>query len=517
MKLLYIPILFITFSSITQNFTPKNSPIEFNGTLEHFRTVWFSSDNTSVYGDNKSIIGFDIESGDKILDVPIAGYPTHSSNQSSDGLFWIQANSNYNNPSNPQITDMHNNLGCYDFENNVMKAQKTGELNLWILKCSSTKNVAFGISNKSNIASIVEFQVDPFKINRTIAKENNGNYILGLDVNEYSGLLAYSYAGNSRGIKFVEIESGALKKKISINEEFSTLEFSPDGKSLMAAAYNLLYKIDLVTYESKSFNLDPDNDKSHAFSISIHPNNRSIAFSSKYGTSILDTENGTVKKIDKGQSMACRFSKGGRYLATSVKPFLVPESICLRIFSDPTFPIAPIPEVTEADNTTEPELEPEVEVLPVPDVVPPSPDSDNEWYQHRDLDMTIEFPTKPTLKTVKSKKNHESTTYTCIHKNSAYIVVVSELSSKIKTKKYKKMAKLMGKIFIERIIPLTSTRSMYFYNDQEGTKYNFVKDGLSYQYKCVCINGNAYQVICVNAENHTNDLNRFFDSFHPVK
>lgn len=513
MKLLYIPFLFITFSSIAQNFTPDNPPIEFNGTLEHFRTIWFSSDNTSVYGDNKSIIGFDIESGNKILEVPIAGYPVHSSNQSSDGLLWIQGNSNYNNTNNPQITDMHNNLGSYDIINNVMKAQKTGGIGLSLLKYSSRNNVAYGISRKSNIESIIEFQVDPFKINRTIAKENNGNYILGLDVNENSGILAYSYAGNSKGIKFVEIESGDLKKKIPINEEFSPLEFSPNGKTLMAAAYNLLYKFDVDTYESKKFNLDPENDKSYALSISVHPNNRSVSFSSKYGTSILDTENGTVKKIDKGQSMACRFSKDGRYLATSVKPFLTPESVCLRVFSDPTFPITPTPEVPEADNTTEPE--PEVEVLPVPDVVPP-PASDNEWYLHSDLDITIEFPTKPSLKTVKSKKNYESTTYTCIHKNSAYIVVVSELSSKIKTKKYKKMAKLMGEIFIEKINPLKSTSSMYSYNGQEGIKYNFFKAGLSYQYRCVCINGNAYQVICLNAENHTNDLTRFFDSFHLV-
>jgi hypothetical protein len=279
----------------------------------------------------------------------------------------------------------------------------------------------------------------------------------------------------------------------------------------MASAYKLLYKFNVATYESKSFNLDPDKDNSHAFSISVHPNNRSVAFSSKYGTSILDTENGNVKKIDKGQSMACRFSKDGKYLATSVKPFLVPESVCLRIFSDPTFPLAPIPEVTEASDTAEPEPE------PVPDVAPPPPVLDNDWYEHISLAFSIEFPTKPALKTTKSKKNYESTTYTCIHKNSAYIVVVSELSSKIKTKKYKKMAKLMGEIFIEKINPLKSTSSMYSYNGQEGIKYNFFKDGLSYQYRCVCLSGNAYQVICLNAENHTNDLTRFFDSFHLVK
>ena len=296
MKYLCFLLLCVPLSAIAQNFTPDNSPIEFNGTLEHFRTVWFSSDNASVYGDNKSIIGFDIESGNKILDIPIVGYPIHSSNQSSDGLFWIQANSNYNTPDNPQVGDMHNNLGCYDFENNVMKAQKTGDINLWTLKYSSTKNIAYGISNKSKIASIVEFQVDPFKIIRTIATENNGNYILGLDVKENSGLLAYSYAGNSKGIKFIEIVSGALKKNLSINEEFSSLEFTADGKVLFAAAYKLLYKFDVATYESKSFNLDPDKDGSYAFSISVHPNNRSVAFSSKYGTSILDAENGNVKK-----------------------------------------------------------------------------------------------------------------------------------------------------------------------------------------------------------------------------
>ena len=465
--------------------------------MSNFRTVWFSSDNTSVYGDGKSIIGFDIESGDKILEVPIAGYPTHSSNQSSDGLFWIQANSNYNNPNNPQVGDMHNNLGCYDFENNVMKAQKTGDINLWILKCSSTKNIAYGISNVSRIASIVEFQVDPFKINRTIAKENNGTYILDLDVNENSGILAYSYAGDSKGIKFIELESGALKKKISINEEFARLEFSPDGKALMASAYKLLYKFDVATYESKSFNLDPDKDDSYAFSISVHPNNRSVAFSSKYGTSILDTENGNVKKIDKGQSMACKFSSGGRYLATSVKPFLVPESVCLRIFSDLTFPLT---------NTSE-------EVVPVPPPFNPTLD----WYQHRGPAFAIDFPIKPNLSTKISEKGYVTSKYTSIHNKSAYLAIVTEMSPKVKPSKYEKIAGKIGKKFLENIGAGKSVQQPYSYGEQDGVGHSFKLGAFDYEYVCICINGYAFQIICLNAEQNTNDLDRFFASFHPLK
>ena len=497
MKYLCLLLLFLPLSGIAQNFTPDNSPIEFNGTLEHFRTVWFSPDYRSVYGDGKSIIGFDIESGDKILDIPIAGYPIHSSNQSSDGLFWIQANSNYNTPDNPQVGDMHNNLGCYDVENNVMKAQKTGDINLWTLKYSSTKNIAYGISNKSKIASIVEFQVDPFKINRTIATEINGNHIIGLDVNENSGVLAYSYTGNSKGIKFLELENGSLKKKISINEEFAPLEFTSDGKMLFAAAYKLLYTFDVATYESRKFNLDPDNDKSHAFSISVHPNNRSVAFSSKYGTSILDAENGNVKKIDSGQSMACRFSGGGRHLATSVKPFLVPESVCLRIYSDLTFPIT---------NTSE-------EATPTPPPFSPTPD----WYQQRGPAFAIDFPTKPKVSSKTSKKGYVTSEYTSIHKNSAYLAVVTEISSKVKPSKYERIAEKIGIKFLESIEAGQSEPQPYSFGEQAGVGYSFTVKGLDYEYICICINGYAFQIICLNTQQNNDDLNRYFESFHPLK
>ena len=513
MKLLYIPVFLITFSSFSQNFTPENSPMEFNGTLEYFRTVWFSSDNTSVYGDGKSIVGFDMNTGDKIVDVPIEGYCVHSSSQSGSGMFWIQGNSNYNNPNNPQITDMHNNLGCFDFGKNIMKAQKTGDISLSLLKYSSRNNVAYGISRKSNIESIIEFQVDPFKINRTIAKENSGNYILGLDVNENRGILAYSYAGNSKGIKFVELESGAMKKRLSINEEFSPLEFSTDGNALMAAAYNLLYKFDVATYESMKFNLDPENDKSYALSISVHPNNRSVSFSSKYGTSILDTENGTVKKIDKGQSMACKFSSDGKYLATSVKPFLTTESVCLRVFKDPRFEDTsappPLEEIEYVHEANGPEME---EFSP-----PPPPLEEEQWYRHTDANFSLDFPSKPKIETNKTDKGLISSKYTCLKQTAGYMAFINQMPKKIKSRKYKKTAEEMGRVFVAKINPPTNTKSAYYLSGQEGVKYRFVKDGLSYEYRCICINGYAYQIVSFNGGNNSEDENRFFNSFNPER
>ena len=511
MKLLYIPVFLITFSSIAQNFTPENSPIEFNGTLEHFRTVWFSSDNTFVYGDGKSIIGFDMNTGDKIVDVPIEGYCVHRSSQSGSGMFWIQGNSNYNNPNNPQITDMHNNLGCFDFGKNIMKAQKTGDMSLSLLKYSSRNNVAYGISRKSNIESIIEFQVDPFKINRTIAKENSGNYILGLDVNENRGILAYSYAGNSKGIKFVELESGTMKKKLSINEEFSPLEFSTDGNALMAAAYNLLYKFDTDTYESMKFNLDPENDKSYALSISVHPNNRSVAFSSKYGTSILDTENGTVKKIDKGQSMACKFSSDGKNLATSVKPMFSNESSCLKVFTDNrfSFPQTP-PIVVETIEHVHEAPEPEFE-----EFIPPPPAIEMEWYSHSDNKIAIEFPSKPKIETKITDKGLRGSTYMCLIQTAGYMAIVNQMPKKIKARKYKKTAEEMGRAFVAKIAPQSSTVNAYFLSGQEGVQYRFTKDGLNYEYRCICTNGHAYQIVCFYGGNDSIDADRFLASFKP--
>ena len=531
MKLLYIPFLFITFSSFAQNFTPENSPIEFNGTLEHFRTVWFSSDNKSVYGDGKSIIGFDMNTGRQIINVPIEGYCVHPSSQSRGRRYWIQGNSNYNDPANPQITNMHNNLGFYDISTEVMKAQKTDGISLSIVKHSTKRNTAYGIVRKSNVESIIEFQIDPFKIIRTIAKENTGTYILGLDIDESLGLLSYSHAGNSKGVKFVEMEGGTAKKKLSINEEFSPIEFSPDGTSLIAAAYSKLYKIDIGTYGFKSFDLDPDKDKSYAFSISVHHNNRSVAYSSKYGTSIIDTKNGDVQKIDDRQSMACAFSQDGKHLATSVKPMFSNESSCLIVFTDNRFgyqdpPPPPVEETIDPDlKVYENEFE---ELTPTPPPPPPPPpppieettehvheapepdfeefilpDIEMEWYKHRDENLAIEFPDKPKIETKITDKGLRGSTYMCPLQSAGYMAFVNQMPKKIKARKYKKTAEEMGRVFVAKIAPQSSSVNAYFLSGQEGVQYRFTKGGLNYEYRCICINGNAYQVICLNAEEIT--------------
>ncbi len=548
MKLFYIPVFLVSFSSFAQilgsNFEPDGAPKEFNGTLEYFRTVWFSHDNKTVYGDDKSIIGFDMNTGRQIVNVPIQGYCVHPSSQSIGRRYWIQGNSNYNDPANPQITNMHNNLGFYDVSTEVMKAQKTDGISLSIVKHSTKKNTAYGVARKSNVESIIEFQIDPFKLIRTIAKENTGTYILGLDINESLGLLSYSYAGNSKGIKFVEMEGGTAKKKLSINEEFSPIEFSPDGTSLIAAAYRTLYKIDIGTYEFKSFDLDPDKDKSYAFSISVHPNNRSVAYSSKYGTSIIDTKNGDVQKIDDRQSMACSFSQGGKHLATSVKPTFSNESSCLIVFTDNRFGYQDPPPPAPAEETSEPNLEvyesefeeltstpppppPPVEETtehvheaPEPDFeefIPPPPilDLEMEWYKHRDENLAIEFPDKPKIETKITDDGHEMLTYMCLLPTGGYMVFLNDLPRKIKKRKYKRTAKKMGRVFVATVLSQSISSSAYYLSGQQGVEYSFTKDGLKYNYKCICFNGKAYQIVCFNEENNSEDENRFFNSFNP--
>jgi hypothetical protein len=496
MKYLCLLLLYAPLSSFAQHFTPGPSPTEFSGTEEYFRTLWFSSDNNTVFGDANSIIGFDIETGDKTLEVFVEGYSVHPSSQSPDGSYWIQGNSNYNNPSNPQITDMHNNLGCYDLLNNTYKAQKTGDLMLSKVVHSSAANSAYGIARRSGIESVIEFQIDPFASSRTIAEEKDGYYILAVAVDEKNGLLAYSYAGGAKGIKIVDLESGALKKNISLNQEVATLDFGYDDNTLIATAYNNLYKIELGSYGLEQFNLAPNNDGSFALSVSVHPNNRSVAYSSKNGTSLLDTETGAVEKIDAGQSMACRFSNDGRYLAVSVKPFLG-KSPCLRLFSDSQFANSALSE----------------EVVPTPPPFSPSPD----WHQHRGPAFALDFPTKPTVSTKRSKKGYVTSEYTSIHKNSAYLAVVTEISSKVKASKYQRIAGKIGEKFLKKIGAGKSVRQPYSYGEQTGVGYNFKMGAFDYEYLCICINGYAFQIICLNAEQNTDDLDRFFVSFHPLK
>lgn len=288
--LLLLLISLVTISLYGQCYTASGTPIEFLGTEQHFRSVWFSADNKIVYGDDKSIFGFDMNTKQKTLEVPIEGYSLYPSSQSPDQSIRISGNSNYNDPNNKQITAMHPNLFMYNFDTKSSKAQKTGESYISKVHHASEENKAFGVSRKSggNKESIVKFQINPFKIEETIISENLPYYILASAACETENILAYGYAGSSKGIKIVDLKTGDVKKNLKISEEFGTLIYSNDNKFLFAAAFNKLYKIDLKTYDFQEFDLDPLKDGSYAFAVDIHPNGQSAVYSSKYGTSILN-------------------------------------------------------------------------------------------------------------------------------------------------------------------------------------------------------------------------------------
>ena len=155
----------------------------------------------------------------------------------------------------------------------------------------------------------------------------------------------------------------------------------------------------------------------------------------------------------------------------------------------------------------------EVVEIDVAESVTPALPVEVEWFQKNTAQVDILFPARPTLSSKTSKKGQVTNTYKSIHDNSAYMVIITELSSKTKPSKHQAIAEKVGENFVEKTGPITSKKSTYSYGGQSGVKYDFKKGNFDYQYRSICVYGQVFQIICINSEKDRKRMDKFFDSF----
>jgi hypothetical protein len=502
----FLFILIQSNQSFSQHFNGTWLPVDYIGTEDHFRCLWFSDDNKTVYGNNNKIVAFNVADGKMLSEVTPAGGAVHKAEISSDRKLWMCGRHVRNSSNDPKYGYMKPQFETYDFTSKKFKTQQIGTKFITRAVFSKIKNTAYAHSSLSGDEQIVEFQIDPFEVKRIITHESTkqSTYIYAFAVNEEKNILAYSVGGDSKELKIVDLTTGKLIKSLLSGEEIAEIQFTPDGNTIIAAAFADLFVIDLATYSSKKFNIDIDSDGMYIFEMAIHPNNRSVVVSCKWGTSVVDTKNGAVKKIDKGNSFGCGFSKNGQYLVISIKPF-GDKTTTLRIFQDKQFINANFGNSPEKDEIIKDYAEED-----------PKEEVKNSFeYTSAIPGFSITCPFEPTESRKQTKKDRLLLSVKSTSNKMAATLTVMELSSSFKQSKYQKLSEDVAKNFVSKKEYEIIKKESVVIEGQKGIHYLLKRNNLYYDYRGVTLNGYNYQMVFIYDQKikDLEPLSTFFNSF----
>ena len=128
--------------------------------------------------------------------------------------------------------------------------------------------------------------------------------------------------------------------------------------------------------------------------------------------------------------------------------------------------------------------------------------------------FSIDFPKQPEeTKGETSSGGYKLTLKYAPNKDLVYMVMVSEISSKIKPSKYEKTAADMANKFAEKTEAKDPETSTFTVDGFNGTQKTYTKGVVFYRYVSICIDGFAYQLIYLNSSEDGETGEDFFQSF----
>ena len=503
-RIILLLAIILSTKSFSQHFNPSVVNTTFlNDTEEHFRYMWFSSDNQKIYANDKTITVFSINGGKPLKKIEPSGHSLHQANTNYEGDFWIQGNYINNTEKDPNYSHIIPKLETCDLKTGKTKLQSTGKTFISKVLLSNDGKNAFGLSKLNGDEDIVQFTIEPFKVDVNITNESG--YILAYDIHESTHLLVYSTGGKTASLKFFDLSSGELKSTMLKGKEISQIRISSDGKTIFASAYNILYKIDVATGKTVEFDVSKNDSVMYIYSMDVHPNNRSVAVSSKFGTSLIDTETGQIEKIDKGQSMGSNFSANGQYLVVSIKSW-AGKTTCLALYEDKQFANSNFSSSNATSTDTKTDLvnkeEPKVE--------------ESEFlYESSEPKFSVICHAKPEETRKVSDKDRLTVSMKSTTKNLAGTITVIELPSSIKEKKYAGLTTSIGEKFVEKKDYEIIEKESIEIEGAEGIRYLLKLNNLYYDYRGVTTNGYTYQLVYIY-DQKVKDLSpkdKFFNSF----
>lgn len=202
-------------------------PINYTGYADGIRTVHFSDDGKKVVGDWDDLVEWDIESRAILSQTEIPGYTINKSTYDGNS-FWMNGNSNYNTDKK-DISDMHDNINISD--SSGITAHKTEGSYGFSAMIKGTKDVIILGFTEKYTYQVVRLNIETFEETTLYYDENrDGTGVpTAIKISEDGKYVGVSMAGESRGLRVYDVESGTLvhnRKNLADANDFA---FSGDG------------------------------------------------------------------------------------------------------------------------------------------------------------------------------------------------------------------------------------------------------------------------------------------------
>lgn len=485
----------IAISGYSQDFLIKDeSPLAYSGTSDGLRTVWFSSDNTMVYGDFGSISGWNIQSGKMILNKPMNHYVVHPSTVNKGRTLWVQGGSAYNNPEKKDITDMYNIIAVGNPTTGVVQTHAVDGFSIWNTDFIRETNelVAIISDSKTYTNSAVLFDLETKTIRRKIATgASSSDVMASIATSEDGQYLVIGYAGKKTRVEIYDLKESRFLKSFETDFEVVGLEVA--NGILAAGGGKKVILIDLGTLSIKK----TISTVAAVFHLALSPNGRSVAVGSfSSGADLIDVESGAVNHFSDGLTNCLAFSQDGNMLAIGqYVTFRIPEVTAVEIWFNEN------PHQNTESSTP---------------IVTPVNATSNYLYTSTTPSFKIEFPKEPEIKTSVNDKGLKSQALKCLADKEGFLVNVSELSSSNPKTDYKTSVKVASKFLTamgDDVELLDEKKYTHDGSGANGTAYVFKKGKYTYNYWCIIIDGYLYQITYFTSDPESSMASAYIQSF----
>lgn len=335
MKIILILFIFLLpLFSNAQSFLIKNQKaLTFSGTGDGLRTVWFSKDNNTLFGDFQHIFSWNIESGKLEINNKIEGKPLYPSDVNSNQTLWAQGGSGFINPEKPNPDDMYASISIGNPNTSDIYTYRTEKFSVSHLEfvAESNKIVVIINKNKTNINAAVIYDLDKRKIEKTFVNGGSkGDVMSSISISKDSKCLAVGYSGENQRFEVFDFEKGKIIKSFDTNYDVVGLEI--ENGILAAGGGNTVSVVNL-----ESMNIESSiKTTASVFHLALSPSGQSIAVGSfSSGADIIDIETQEVNHFSDGLTNCLAFSPDGNMLA--IGKFIIsniPEAVSVEIWKN---------------------------------------------------------------------------------------------------------------------------------------------------------------------------------------
>jgi hypothetical protein len=301
--------------------------IELTGTVDGARTVHFSDDGTSVFGDWNELTQWDIESKSIVKSSPIAGYNTYKSIFDGQST-WMNANINYNTEKK-DFTDTHPNLNIINSEgstaNKISQSLCTGSF------IPGTKDLITIAFSKKHTYTVVRFSTETFEKSTEYFDEIKDGAAVptAIKVSEDGKTVAVSMAGENSGIRIYGITEGNLIAFIPTKSDVNDLAFSQNGAFIYANNGSDLIQVQTIDWtQTNSWKFEKPITTLDVNSTGKHI---AVAFQNA-GAILLESETGeTIAELSTGKVSDITFSNDDKYIGLGIQKTLNSDKVAAVI------------------------------------------------------------------------------------------------------------------------------------------------------------------------------------------